>query len=171
MEGEPKMPRKLPPRDPRAVYRRKLVRERVLGVNAQCKCGESRPEALIPDRKPVICMACDRRARGSSDRDDHHITGEANSPITINAPVNDHEAELSTPQRDWPRRTLENPDGSPLLSAAAHVRGFVDTLIYLIKTLLLWIAYLLEHLDTMLEEKWGKKYWKGTKLEAFEPKH
>jgi len=170
MEGEPKMSKKLPPQDPRAAYRRKSIRGRVLRVNAQCKCGESRPEALLPDRNPPICMTCDRRERGISDRDDHHIAGKANSPVTINVPVNDHEAELSATQRDWPRKTLQNPDGSPLLSASAHIRGFVDTVIYLITKFLLWVAELLELLDTMLEEKWGRKWWKGKKLEAFEPK-
>ena len=164
------MPKKLPPRNPRAAHRRKFVRERVLGVNAQCKCGESRPEALLTDRNPVICIACDRRERAISDRDDHHIAAEANSPITINVPANDHEAELSTPQRDWPQKTVRNQDGSPLLSAAAHIRGFVDTVIYLITKFLLWIAELLELLDTILEENWGRKWWKGMKLEAFEPK-
>jgi hypothetical protein len=164
------MPKQIPPQHPRDAYRRKAIKQRVLGINPECECGESRLEALITSRKPTICMACDRRARGISERDDHHIAGRTNSQIVINVPVNDHEAELSMPQRDWPKKTLENPDGSPLLSAAAHVRGFVDTIIYLIQKLLLWIASLLELLDTTLEEKMGKKYWKGTNLEAFEPK-
>jgi hypothetical protein len=169
MDGEPRMPKKLPPQNPRGACRRKSTRQRVVGLTAQCKCGESRPEALIPDRDPVVCMDCDRRNHGISDRDDHHIAGAANDRTTISVPVNDHAAELTAPQRDWPKQTLQNPDRSPLLSAAGHIRGFVDTLVYLINKFLLWIAKLLEFLDTMLQERWGPRYWKDTKLEAFEP--
>lgn len=59
--------------------------------------------------------------------DDHHVFGKANDPTTIvTVPANDHRAELSVAQQDWPKKTPENPDGSPLLAAAARIRGFVD---------------------------------------------
>lgn len=160
---------KIPPQDPRAAHRREVIATRRVGEGNRCACGEDRPEALIPGSDPLTCRACDRQARSSSGRDDHHIAGEANNPMTINVPVNDHEAELSTPQRDWPRKTLENPDRSPLLSAAAHIRGFIDTVVYLITKFLLWIAGMLELLDTTLEKKLGEKWWKHTKLKSFEP--
>jgi hypothetical protein len=38
------------------------------------------------------------------------------------------------------------------------------------KTFLLPTAALLELLDTILEQKVGKKWWKKTKLRSFEPK-
>jgi hypothetical protein len=51
--------------------------------------------------------------------DAHHVAGKANSPITVPVPVNDHRACLSVAQADWPKSTLMNAHGSPLLAAAA----------------------------------------------------
>jgi hypothetical protein len=102
--------------------------------------------------------------------DNHHITGKANGPITIGIPVNDHRAELTVAQQDWPAETLENPDGSPLRAGAASIRGFVDTHIYLIKTLLLWIADMLEMLDTFLAPTLGPKWWEDTDFNQFAPR-
>lgn len=163
------MAKRIPPRDPRAAHRREAMATRRVGGDAQCKCGENRPKSLIPSSDPMICAACDRKARRRTERDDHHIAGQNNSPMTINVPVNDHRADLSTSQQDWPRKTLENPDGSPLLSGAAHIRGFADIIVYLMEKFLLWVADLLELLDTTLEEKWGPKWWERTKLRSFEP--
>lgn len=164
------MPKVLHPRDPRSAYRRQAISARRIGEGNKCACGEDRPEALIGGSDPLICAACDRRKKGRRKTDDHHIAGRANNPMTISIPVNDHRAELSTAQYDWPRRTLQNPDRSPILSAAAHIRGFTDLIVYLLKLCLLWIADMLELLDTIFERKLGKKWWKDTKLESFEPK-
>ena len=163
------MARKIPARDPRASHRRKVVTARRFAPGAKCGCGESRPEAFIPDSEPTICAACDRRVRGRRKSDDHHIAGQANSPLKLSAPINDHRASLSNAQYDWPRKTLENPEASPLLAAAACLRGFVDTFAYLSEPLVLDKVDMLELLDTMQERKLGKKWWKRTKLEAFEP--
>ena len=162
------MAKKLSPRDPRAAHRRKSIATRLVGADAQCKCGENRPEALIPSSDPTICAACDRKARGKTDKDNHHIAGQNNSPVTINVPVNDHRAELSTAQHDWPTRTLKNPDQSPLRTGAAYLRGFADTIIYLIHKFILWVAGLLESLDTFLERKLGQRWWEHTNLKSFE---
>jgi hypothetical protein len=56
------------------------------------------------------------------------------------------------------------------LAAAARIRGFVDTAIYLMVSFLLPAATLIELLDTMLERKLGRKWWKNTTLNSFEPK-
>lgn len=162
--------RKIPPRDARAMQRRKAIATRRVGAGAQCKCGETRPRALISSSNPITCSACDRNAKKMSSMDGHHIAGHNNSPITMSIPVNDHQAHFNTAQDDWPNETVENPDRSPLRSAAAHLRGFVDTVLYLIEKFVLWVADLLEHLDTFLEQKLGPKWWKGTILESFEPK-
>ena len=103
--------------------------------------------------------------------DDHHFAGQANSPITVSFPANDHVAELTPAQRDWPRKTLENPDGSPLLAAAASLRGFIDTVLHLMEKGLRWIADLLEKADAFLTQKFGENWWVGTELEKFAPKH
>src|SRR5216683_4319259 len=87
--GPHKMTRKIPPPNPRPAYRRQAVAERRCGIGAKCKCGESRPLALIPGSVPTICASCDRRKHGRRKSDDHHIVGEANGPLTMRVPVND----------------------------------------------------------------------------------
>lgn len=164
------MPKNLPPRDPIGAYQRKTIAARRVGAESQCICGEARPEALIAGRKPIMCSTCDRKSRGQTTFDDHHVAGKANSPVTIPVPVNDHRGELNAAQQDWPKRTLENPERSPLLAAAASIRGFVDYIVYLIKRGLLWAAEMLEKLDAVLAEKLGPKWWLGTPLAQFAPK-
>jgi hypothetical protein len=160
----------IPQRDPSAAYTRKVIAARKKGVGSRCKCGEARPEALIREKNRVICHQCKRKEKAMKTEDDHHFAGQANSPITVPVPVNDHRAELTPAQQDWPRGTLQNPNGSPLLAAAASVRGAVDTIIYLIKKGLHWIADMLEKLDAMLAQKWGEKWWIGTEIEKYVPK-
>ena len=101
--------------------------------------------------------------------DEHHPAGKANNAATISVPVNDHRARLSPAQYDWPKATLENPDGSPLLAAAASVRGFVDTVIYLVERFLLWIPEMLEKVDKFLVDMLGRKYWLNTDFGRFAP--
>jgi hypothetical protein len=132
MGGQHKMDPKFPERDQGAARGRRAKAERRAGVGAGCACGETRPQALIPNSNPKVCAACDRKKKGKTAVDNHHVAGRANSPITVPIPVNDHRAELSVAQREvWPKRTLENPDGSPVLAIAAGIRGFIDTVIYL----------------------------------------
>jgi hypothetical protein len=148
---------------------RSVKAARRFGINARCACGETRPEAFVPNSTPVICAACDRAEKGKIALDNHHVAGRANSAITTPVPVNDHRAELSTAQYDWPKATLENTTGSPLLARAACVRGFVDTNAYLVRTLLLPHAEFCELLDSMLAEKLGSEWWRKTDLEKFAP--
>lgn len=117
----------------------------------------------------MICARCKRKDKGQSQFDAHHPAGEANHPMTVPIPVNDHRAELSTAQHDWPKRTLENPYRSPLLKAAACVRGFIDTLFNLIKRLLGWIPECLEALDEKLTRFFGIDWWTTLGLERFAP--
>jgi len=164
------MTRKVTPRNPRAAYRRQALAERRCGIGAKCKCGESRPLALIPGSVPTICAGCDRRKRGRRKSDDHHIVGKANGPLTMRMPVNDHRGFLSREQSEWPRKTLENPDGNPLLTKAAFIRGYIDTSAYLHQQLLLPAAEILEFLETTESRKLGKKTVKKDKAKAVEPK-
>lgn len=164
------MTKELPIPDTIRAFQRGATAARRFPENAQCACGESRPWAFIPGSAPVICARCDREKKGITTLDSHHVAGEANSPATIPIPVNDHRVELNRPQYSWPKQTLRNPDGSPLLAAAGCVRGFVDTLCYLIDKFLLWIPEMLEDLDAFLAEKLGSNWWKGTRLEKYAPK-
>jgi len=164
------MPKRPPKRDPIAAYQRQVTAARRVGLDRQCACGEARPEALIANRELIVCAECERNSKGKTTMDNHHVAGKPNSPITISVPVNDHRAELSVGQHDWPKETRENPDGSPLLAAAGCVRGFMDTVTYLVNELLLWIAEFLERLNAFLAEALGPKWWLGTPLEKFAPK-
>ncbi len=118
----------------------------------------------------MICAHCDRKVKGKATLDNHHVAGKANSPVTIPVPVNDHLARLNVDQYEWPKETLENPNGSPLRAAAARIRGFIDVVYYLIEKLLLGIPEALEELDDFLVKIRGPEWWKGTPLEKYAPK-
>jgi hypothetical protein len=164
------MPNRPPQRDPEAAWVRKTTAARRVGADAKCSnCNETRPEALIRKSKPKVCHECKRKAKGKTTTDEHHFGAEANSPITIPVPVNDHRAELSVAQYDWPKKTRENPDGSPLLAAAGCLRGFIDSIHYLMTKGLVWVADMLEAADAFLANKLGPKWWIGTELEKFAP--
>lgn len=159
------MPAKTLRRDPIAAAKRKSVAARRVGIGNECVCGENRPIALIAGSQPTICAECDRRKKGLKIDDGHHVAGKANHPLIIPIPANDHK-ELSEAQYDWPKATRENPDGSPVLSIAGSIRGFCDTIVYLVKKLLLWIPEYLEKLDAFLASYFGPKWW--TMLEFVE---
>ena len=164
------MSRRLPTRDSARDYRRNAVAARNVGAGARCSCGEDRPEALIAGSNPIICAACQRTRNKRAPMDDHHFAGRANNSATIPIPVNDHRADLSVAQADWPKSTLRNTERSPLLAGAACVRGFIDTVVYLIEKSLLWLAEMLEQLDKVLLNKLGPEWWANTEIERFAPK-
>lgn len=153
------MSRKLPSRDPSGREVRRSRAQRRVGFDSKCGCGESRPEALIPGSSPVTCAKCTRKLRGHSVLDRHHVAGKSNHDLTIPIPVNDHRAILSEDMQDWPKETLENREKSPLLAAAGCIRGFCDTIVYLVEEFLDWVAKLLEFLHVWLTEKFGERYW------------
>jgi hypothetical protein len=155
--------------DPIRKYQRKSRAARRL-AGQSCACGEARPEALVAGSVPTICAACARKRRRQSPLDRHHPAGKANNPATVAIPVNDHRANLSVAQYDWPKDTWKNPLSSPLLAGAACIRGFCDTITYLIDELLLWVARLLEALDEHLKKRLGPKWWLGTEMDQFTPK-
>jgi len=160
--------RKIPKCDPSAVCVREAIARRRIGEK-RCGCGEARALAFA-SRKSKLCSECKRKRRGHKTTDNHHVAGEANNPITIPIPVNDHRAQLNVDQTDWPKETLENPDGSPLLAAAAAIRGFVDTVVYLLEKLLLRHAEILEKVDAYLVRTLGRKWWLKTELRQLAPK-
>jgi hypothetical protein len=161
---------KRPPHDPISQFRRSSKAARRIGHNQQCACRERRPEALIAGSNPMSCAKCKRIESGQKTLDDHHVAGRANSPATIPIAVNDHRAILSVAQYEWPEETLRNRTGNPLRRASACIRGFADTLFYLIDKFLLWIPEFLESLDTFLTKKFGPEWWVGTELQKFEVK-
>ena len=174
--------RRIPKRDPSAVFIREAIAQR-RNAGKKCVCGEIRPQALARG-KSKSCAKCKRKKRGHKTTDNHHVAGEANDPTTIPVPVNDHLARLNADQMDWPKETRENRDGSPLVAAAGCIRGFADTsvylieqiicllerLVYLIERLVLRHAEMLEVLDAYLVRTSGRKWWLKTELKRFAPK-
>lgn len=157
--------KQLPP-DPIRTYQRKAVAVRRRSEkNTYCACGETRVEALVPGKS--LCAACKRKMKKHSTLDNHHVAGRRNNRVTVPIPVNDRRAILSEAQYDWPKKTLENPKMCPLLIAAACIRGFIDTVRYLIDRLLRWIAEMLEMLSAFLTERFGTQWWVNTPLAQF----
>ncbi len=161
--------KRVPQRDPIGSDRRRRVAQRRVGEGAQCACGESRPEALVRTQKDVRCAACARAKQGKSASDRHHVAGVSNSPVTVSVPVNDHRAELTPAQQDWPPTTLANPERSPLLAAAAMLRGVADTIVYLIKAGVRWVIEMLELLDVNLRARCGAGWWHNTEVARYAP--
>lgn len=157
--------KRLRKRDPIAAYQREKTAARRVGLDAQCACGESRPEALIANSNPLICHECKRKSERKSAYDDHHEHGKSNNESTTAIPVNDHRAELSTAQYDWPPKTLQNPDNSPVLKGAASIRGYADLSVYQMNNQLLPTAELLEALDEFLTNRLGTTW--STDFERF----
>jgi hypothetical protein len=162
------MRKKIIARDPIADFQREETAARRVGKGQKCKCGESRPQALLVKSKHVICAECKRKKSGQSTFDEHHFAGKANDSITVPIPVNDHRSVLSVVQHDWPRETLENRGGSPLLASAAKIRGSADMILYLVEKTIR-VAEMNEILHSFLEKKLGPKWWVKTEIEQFEP--
>jgi hypothetical protein len=133
---------------------RQARRQRVLPRDAQCACGETDIRCLIPSGNGVICYACRPVGAGRSRTEQHHVAGRHNLDATVPIPNNDHRI-LSDRQQDWPSRTLRNPDWSPLLQAAAAIRGWLDVLVLIIERAIGWIPGFLEALDAWLCERIG----------------
>jgi hypothetical protein len=160
-----------PQRDPIRKFQREAKAARRAGKNTHCEsCGETLLEALVRGSKPTRCAECTRTMKGQTIMDVHHLAGRANSDATLIIRVNHHRGILSVAQYDWPRLTLENPQGCPLLAAAACIRGFIDILSYLIDELLRWISRMLEALSAHLEKQLGQKWWLNTPMSQFAPK-
>jgi len=156
--------------DPISAYARAASAARRVGEGKRCACGEARPEALITDSEPTICTECQRKKKGQTIMDDHHPAGDANNSATVPVSANDHRAYLNVAQYDWPKATLENPEGCPLLAAAGCIRGVIDYLHYLIDKFLDWIPKMLEMLSALLRDQWGAEWWASTPVAQFAPK-
>ncbi len=138
---------------------RKIRRQRRVGNGAACSvCSERDPNALIPRADRVVCYECLAMEGGRTPTEPHHLGGSQNSPFAVTVPGNDHRV-LSDYQQDWPQETLRNPDGSPLLKAAALIRGWLDILRLIIERAIGWIPPFLERLDAWLQQQFGPCWW------------
>ena len=157
--------------DPIKAGVRKAKAQRRVGQGAACtQCGESRPEALVARSRPKLCQQCYQLNRGMKKTHGHHVGGKANSPVTLEVPANDHRATLSEAQREWPPKTLQNPDGSPLIALAATLRGVADFVGELVVQFMRSLADAAEQIDTWLRERYGL-WWKDGPFDGWQPGH
>lgn len=120
-------------------------------------CDEICPFMLTGADPEIRCYEHELLRLGRPWLEDHHPAGRHNDPRTIPLPGNEHRV-LSELQYRWPRETLRNPDGSPLLIAAALVRGWADVL-YVVLVIVAGVPLYLEQLDAFLREEIGPRWW------------
>lgn len=124
------------------------------------KCGEYGVFALTGCDPEITCYECQRKAAKRPPIERHHPAKRKNDSFTVAIPSNDHRY-LSDLQEDWPLETLRNPNGSPLLKAAAMLRGWLDVLRLLIERVLGWIPEFLETMDAKLDQHFGAIWWEA----------
>jgi hypothetical protein len=149
--------------DPEAAADRMEARLATLGTRTpECKvegCGETNPFALIGAYPELYCALHVSEFAGQCWFEYHHPSGQANDPEhTVEVPINEHKV-LSGYQAQWPRQTLQNPDGSPLLRAAAATRGWLDVLRLILDRTVGWVPRFLEGLDAWLRTSLGERWW------------
>ena len=140
-------------------------RQRTFGPDARCSCGETDSRCLVETESGIRCYGCRTRDAGRSDTEQHHVAGRHNLGTTVPVPNNDHRI-LSDLQQDWPESTLRNPDGSPLLQAAAAIRGWLDVLVLILERAVGWIPRFLEALDAWLCTRIGGVWWADFMMDA-----
>ncbi len=121
-------------------------------------CTETDPFAMTGVHPYIECYEHERIADGLNPIEADHRAGQHNDPMTLLIPGNDHRV-LSDMQQDWPLHTLRNPYGSPLIRAAATLRGFLDLLWLLLMRILARIPAALESLDRILTDVHGDQWW------------
>jgi hypothetical protein len=122
-------------------------------------CRETDPFALTGVDPNILCREHDADRRGVNWIEQHHPAGRRNSPLKVPLCANDH-AVLTAEQALWPRETLRNPDSSPLLRAAAVIRGWLEILFLTMDRAVAWIPPFLEQLDRWLREQLGDRWWR-----------
>jgi hypothetical protein len=154
--------------DPIKAGVRQAKRDRNVGAGAACvDCCDDRAEMLVRRSRPKRCLKCYAVKKGKKPTESHHIAGEANSPIQVEIPITDHR-KLSDAQYEWPPKTAQNPDGSPLLALSASLRGVADFIGELVTALIVYLAETAEKIDAWLCEKHGL-WWKDGPFDGWQP--
>ena len=154
--------------DPVKSGTRRAKTQRRAGQGAKCAhCGETRAEMLVRSARPKLCLHCHAFRTGNSATELHHLAGRANSPLTVNVPIKDHRT-LSEAQYEWPPGTLQNADGSPLITLAAQLRGTADFVGELVVTLVNSLAETAEKIDAWLRERHGR-WWEDGPFDEGRP--
>src|SRR5690348_9155987 len=95
--------------------------------SACAECGIQDPILLVENTDALLCYEHHEMSKGKSGFEADHFAGKANSKMTLLVPANMNRLNLDN-QHGWPRDTLRNPEGNPLLKAEAIVRGWVSYL-------------------------------------------
>ena len=144
------------------------ARLRALGTRSpKCSflcCDETDPFALTGVHPGILCREHDADRHGRQWIEEHHPAGKSNDPCTVPIPANDH-AVLSANQALWPRETLRNPDGSPLLRLAAAIRGWLEILRLIIERAIAWAPAYLGDLDKRLRAVHGDEWWRQSEFQ------
>jgi len=139
-------------------------RLRGLGSRApRCRvpgCSETDPFALTGVHPNELCEEHLADAMHERWVEEHHLAGAANHPTAAAIPANDHARITHGYQKQWPRETLRNTEGSPLLCAAAAIRGWMDVLRLMLDRTIAWIPAFLETLDAWLLDLLGPGWWR-----------
>jgi len=107
----------------------------------------------------ILCYEHASETKGRSRSEGQHPSGRNNLRDAVMAmPGNDHRF-MDEPKRDWPERTLRNPEGSPLLAASAAMRSVHDWCLFIVERLIGRWPQFLEWLDGQLSERYGVKWW------------
>jgi hypothetical protein len=142
--------------------RRIEARYRALGTREPActrpGCRETDPFALTGTHPNIVCQEHEAEARGVTAIQLQHPQGQHNGPDKLPTRANDH-AVWDSAKRDWPERTLCNPEDSPLLKASASVRSVLDWFRFVIERTLGWVPSLLEWLDDCLSALHGGCWW------------
>ena len=152
-------------RDPIVAWLRNSRAQRRVGPVAACKCGESRPFALIAGRSLPICYRCERLAHGRAPYEFNHPFGKRNGPLTIRYPVNEHRAVFSVKQLDWTDKTLENATGDVLLAGIARFHGLNDNTAHMLADCIAFTPQL-KHVQELLVTIYGPDWLSGLEAEA-----
>ena len=121
-------------------------------------CGETNPYALVGYHPDISCYEHYLLRVGKKPYEGHHVDGQNNSDVVADVPGNDHRV-LSELQQFWPDDTLRNPDHSPLIVAAAAIRGWLDVLRVILERGVGWIPEFLEWLHRVLVDLIGPDWW------------
>lgn len=122
-------------------------------------CDETNPFAFTGVHPDLLCYEHRLIRAGRDWLEDHHWKGQHNDPLDKSPVPGDDHRVLSGLQQSWPRETLRNPDGSPLLVAAAALRGWLDVLWLMIVRTVGWIPEFLEQLDAWLRQQLAERWW------------
>jgi hypothetical protein len=140
--------------------RREQAFERLGTRSPTCRiCGMDNWRALEGTLPHILCHECAARLSGRTTVERQHPPGQRNDAETV-LPTrgNDHRV-WDEVKKDWPAKTLRNPDGSPLLKASAEIRTVLDWFRIILERVLGWVPEFLEWLDPILEETWGRLWW------------